>query len=296
MMYSIIAALLLQASAQFWNFWGDGKAEISTYAAMQNRYGEERTAAVTLIYVTEPFNTDKQVKSDHYETGSPAITNVLKLNRVKDFQTGIYDYNLMTSVFSATAPFKIYGESFKPGQTVKVGFSGQEWCGLVHHQLNLRKNGYQSSLYSYFESEGDHTELIKSDQPLIPADDLFIRVRELIRPFPEGSYNILPMLESARLFHFPLKKITVNVKKREIETDWKNSLITATEFEISGGDFAWTFLVEKAYPKKILRYRISRYGEAIESGHLQKSTRLPYWQLNSNKDEVYLREIMINAK
>lgn len=45
--------------------------------------------------------------------------DVLKLNLVRDFQTGVYDYNTMVSLF-------VRSESFEP---VKVAFASTEWCG-----------------------------------------------------------------------------------------------------------------------------------------------------------------------
>ena len=47
---------------------------------------------------------------------------MLKLNSVRDFQTGIYHYNVMTSVFARVAA---------GWPIAKVSFSSQEWCGHV---------------------------------------------------------------------------------------------------------------------------------------------------------------------
>ena len=84
---------------QFWNHWSDGKAEVSAYTVTQKRYNELRSGNVFLIYVTEPFSKGRQVKVDYYDPKDPDHTIALKLNIIESFQTGIYDYRLMTSHF-----------------------------------------------------------------------------------------------------------------------------------------------------------------------------------------------------
>ena len=54
---------------------------------------------------------------------------VMKLNLVRDFQTGIYDYNMMTSTFLRTE-----SAAATSGRSAKISFSSQEWCGHVYMQ------------------------------------------------------------------------------------------------------------------------------------------------------------------
>ena len=85
-------------SEDFKAYWYQGKAEVSRYALTQARYGELRNGDAVMIFVTEDFLTDEQVK---YEGGSNGPrTGILKLNMLEQFNTGIYDYSLMTSVFT----------------------------------------------------------------------------------------------------------------------------------------------------------------------------------------------------
>ena len=49
-------------SEEFKEYWFAGKAEITSYKLEQARYGELRDGSAVLIYVTEPFLADKQVK------------------------------------------------------------------------------------------------------------------------------------------------------------------------------------------------------------------------------------------
>jgi hypothetical protein len=67
----------------------------------------------------------------------------MKLNEVRDFQTGIYDYNVLTSVFARVAA---------GWPVAKLSFSSQEWCGHVYHQLIPRNDRVAEVFHSYFES------------------------------------------------------------------------------------------------------------------------------------------------
>ena len=80
-----------QLSTAFKKYWYAGKAEITSYKLEQARYGELRNGKAVLIYVTEPFSADKQVKADQ---NAPSNISVLKLNSTKKFLTGIYPYSI----------------------------------------------------------------------------------------------------------------------------------------------------------------------------------------------------------
>ncbi len=83
-------------SATFKKYWYAGNAEITSYKLQQARYGELREGTSVLIYVTEPFLPEVQVKAD----GSNANNiPVLKLNATKKYLTGIYPYSIMSSTF-----------------------------------------------------------------------------------------------------------------------------------------------------------------------------------------------------
>lgn len=79
-------------------YWYAGKAEISSYNVTQERYGEIRQAEQVNIFVTEDFSASKQVKLDNPAGGDPVP--VLKLNSIRRFHTGIYDYSIMQSSFT----------------------------------------------------------------------------------------------------------------------------------------------------------------------------------------------------
>ncbi len=87
------------AEPDFSSFWHDGRAELDGYQWNVTRYGQRRSGECVMIYVTEPFSESKRVKVDDPSRDPDDTFDGLKLNLVWDFQTGLYDYNTMTSVF-----------------------------------------------------------------------------------------------------------------------------------------------------------------------------------------------------
>src|SRR5205085_4020736 len=133
-------------SEELRKYWTQGKAEITRYKLTQSRYGELHDGEAVLIFVTEPFSRSKQVKLDDWEHAGSDAVEVLKLNFVKKFVTGVYPYSLMLSTFTPV-------DAAQSPRVLKTSMSAQEWCGHVFGQLNLRGNHYDSAGFSYFESE-----------------------------------------------------------------------------------------------------------------------------------------------
>jgi len=194
-MWNVIAsALLLTAPAQadeFGDYWYKGKAEITSYKLSQARYGENHDGHAVLIFVTEDFSNSKQVKLDRPERTPEDAVTVLKLNATRKFNTGIYPYSMMTSVFTPVSADKY-------PKTLKVTTSSQEWCGHTFTQLNLTNDGYKANLLSYFEREGDR-ELVWRDG--IPEDELWVRIRLAPDQLPIGPTRLIPATMFQRLRH-----------------------------------------------------------------------------------------------
>ena len=51
----------------FYEYWGDGRAELSSYRVVQSRYGEAREGHSVLIFVTEEINRQTLVKGESYQ-------------------------------------------------------------------------------------------------------------------------------------------------------------------------------------------------------------------------------------
>ena len=192
-------------SQDFKNYWFDGKAEINSYTLKQSRYGSPREGNAVLIYVTEDFLPNVQVKANKK---SKSTNTVLKLNRTKKFLTGIYPYSIMTSVFSNL-------EQTKP--LVKTTTSIQEWCGQTYLQLN-RRGRLEVKSHSYFEGEADQNLRFKD---AITEEEIWTWIRTYPKLLPIGDFEILPSLEYLQLKHKPIKLYNVKTK-----FDRKDSLNT----------------------------------------------------------------------
>ncbi len=265
---SIIKAPKKEVSEDFKKYWYAGDAEITSYKLEQARYGEVREGKAVLIYVTEPFLKEKQVKADrNYPDNIP----VLKLNSTKKYLTGIYPYSIMSSSF-----YPVNDDQ----HAVKVSFSSQEWCGQVYAQLNNREK-FEIKSHSYFETEADVD--IKLDKTIL-ENELWNKIRINPSALPIGNIKILPSLEYTRLSHNDLKSYNAMVTLTA-----KNGLQT---YEINYPELQRTLTINftSAFP-----HIIESWSDSYKSGFGSKAKTLtstatkiktlktPYWKQNRNK-------------
>jgi len=187
---------IVEKDKEFDQYWNQGKAEITSYDLYQARYGEMRHGEAVILFVTENFSKEKQVKTDRPNSSSGPIVPVLKMNMVKRFHTGIYPYSMMLSSFVAAG-------GMAPWQAIKITSTVTEWCGQVYTQLNLHADHYQYQMHSYFESEGEVDQHLNRHM----TEDA---VWNLIRINPSAliqsdSIMIIPGLFYSRLNHRELK-------------------------------------------------------------------------------------------
>jgi len=255
-------------SEEFKKYWYAGEAEITSYKLEQARYGEIREGNAVLIYVTEPFHKQKQVKADGNNTDN---IPVLKLNSTKNYLTGIYPYSIMNSSF-----YPVHDDS----HAIKVSFSSQEWCGHVYAQLNNRDN-YEITSHSYFESENDSDYNLSKD---ILENELWNKIRINPKGLPIGKLKIIPSLEYIRLSHKELKAYYANVSLTE-----ENDLTT---YEINYTELNRTLKINftTKFPHTIESWSDSfkdGYGSKAKilksTGTKMKSIKSPYWRKNSNE-------------
>lgn len=266
----------------FWEHWGDGRAEVDTYRLTTPRYGQLREGRAVLVFVTEDFTDGARVKSDG---GHDDVYPVLKLNEMRHFQTGIYDYSVMTSTF-----LRIDGRA-PIGQPVKVSFSAQEWCGHVYAQLLPRTEGLALTSHSYFDGEADQASTIPLPTDAVLFDALPILARGLVGEWPAAGTDlrvpVLPTLMWSRFAHEPLEWTQTKLSRGTATTRIE---VPAGSFEVVEvtstllSNLVTTWQIEVAYPHRIVRWTNSE-GETAE---LVASERLPYWTLNHEGDESHL--------
>jgi len=288
------AVLLLCAGAysqparadDFWAHWADGKAELSGYALTEPRYGEPREGTAVMIFVTEDFSDSARVKADPGKHPKSDVYPVMKLNFVRDFQTGIYDYNLLSSTFART---EWRGE---PWPVVKTSFSSQEWCGHVYQQWLVRGGKLEGTLHSYFDGEGDATPELPFPDGGVMEDAVPILVRGLRGDWlSAGATKTVPFLPSAqraRLLHKPATWGEATIKRAAATSKVASALGSVDAFtytvEERGGDTT-TWTIEAAAPHRILAWQSS----SGESGKILGSARLPYWMQHQRGGEANLK-------
>lgn len=185
-----------RAHSGFDSYWYQGKAELSRYRLQQHRYGETHEGEAVLIFVTEPFLPDLQVK---HESGEHDSISVLKLNAYRRFYTGIYPYTIMTSSFVPA----------EEGLELKVSTVVTEWCGNAYAQLNRRDDGVHTTLHSYFQNEADRSEVIAN----APSEDgLMARMRRDPNGIEDGNVEIIPALHWLRLRHQAIAPMPARVQ------------------------------------------------------------------------------------
>jgi len=189
-----------QAHPGFESYWYQGKAELTRFALQQHRYGEIHEGEAVLIFVTEPFLPDLQVK---HESGEHESVSVLKLNAYRQFDTGIYPYTIMTSSFVPASFVPAEG-----GLELKVSTVVTEWCGNAYAQLNRRDDGVHATLHSYFQNEADRSEVIAG----APSEDgLWARMRRDPNAIEDGELDLIPALHWLRLTHRPIAPMPARV-------------------------------------------------------------------------------------
>lgn len=260
---------------QFEQYWYAGKAEISSYALTQSRYGETHQGNAVLIFVKEDFSRRQHVKLDAPQEEKLDKVAVLKMNYTKNFTTGIYPYSMLLSAFT---PIDLDNEK----GSLKVTMSAQEWCGHVFTQMNLRGNRYNIKSYSYFEAEGDESFSVKK---VLLEDELWNLIRLDHTRLPTGEIEIISGLFFTRLNHTPLHPEKGLASRDENDSTYLYNLTFASNRTLS-------IAFEKNFPYKIVYWRESwteKGNMMTTTGTLKKTLYTDYWTKNKKKFS-YLRD------
>jgi hypothetical protein len=281
---------LASATPESLALWSDGRAELDGYRLVQPRYGELHKGTAVLIFVKEDFSESARVKADPGVHPASDVFPVMKLNVVKHFQTGIYDYNLMTSAFVAFEPSRAHPEN----AVVKIAFSNQEWCGTVFEELLFDPRSIHQKRFSYFDKEADLEQTLANQEGGLIVDALPLAVRQIAETrFESGASKetmILPSLERTRLLHRRLEwkkgRIARSKEVKREATPLGEIEVETWTIEVGDGD-RYEYDVEHAAPRRLIAWR----GPDQETGQLLGSTRLKYWELHNNGDEKWLSQI-----
>jgi len=265
------------ASAAFHVRWSDGNAELTSYDVITPRYGEPRPAELVLIYVTEPMHRRTWIKDD--DAQGPDRINVLKLNISLKFETGLYPYSVMTSVFAPLDAWR--AERFAPA---KITLSAQEWCGHVFQALWPGEGTVRSEIRSYFASEGERDETTTTPANTLYEDALLVQLRELDGPFAGGRAwegALVPSLWRTRRMHTEGRPVPARITRSAATVEG----VAVHRFVLEAGSYRRTFDVETTEAHQVLGWESSE-GERVRR---RATARMPYWQLNREADRVPAR-------
>ena len=271
-----------KSKTTFNTYWYQGLAELNRFELEQSRYGEIHKGEAVHIYVTEDFLTDKQVK---YEFGDKTnAVPILKLNAYRRFYTGIYPYNLLTSVFTPLGN--------GPQKPLKATFSAQEWCGHAYSQLNLRDGKYQGEGHSYFQAEADDKfELAAA----LLEDDVFLRIRRDPTSLPTGEIQVIPGLHYLRLLHKKAGDAPATATLTDAPNNDYGENVRMYEIKYTGKGRTVRYFFEKAFPYQIRGWE----EEAAGLGGRTLTTKakrtnamlLDYWGKHTNSDAPLRKEL-----
>ena len=264
-----------ELSEDFKGYWFAGKAEITSYNLEQSRYGEPRSGTAVLIFVTEDFLPEAQVKADEKNDSN---IPVLKLNAVKNFNTGIYPYSIMQSTF-----YPLAGNS----HALKVSASVQEWCGHVYTQLNNRKN-FEIISHSYFEGEADQN--MKLDKTWL-ENEIWTQLRINPDSLPTGELQMIPSLEFLRLAHIEIKAYQATAEFYQDDS--------LGVYKISYPELKRNLKIyyETSFPFNIEKWEetTEKSGESFTSTATKmQSLKSDYWDKKSNKDLPLREKLNLN--
>ena len=279
--------------AEFAAYWFAGKAELNSYSLQQAQYGVLNPGEAVLIFVTEDFRTDTQVKSESLENRDKAVP-VMKTNISKKFVTGIYDYSLFTSVFTP-----ITNDVGRPSlfpNTLKVSTSGQEWCGHSYLQLNYAENGYHVEGKSYFEKEV--AENYNVEKTLL-EDELWNRIRLDPTKLPIGETRMIPGTMAARLRHKRLDPLLANAKLADYDgVLFPGKLLKSYTVQYPTDDRTLMIVFEQPFPHKIVGWEEtykSKDNLLTSRAVLKKTIQSDYWNHNAPADST-LRQLLLSIR
>ena len=259
-------------------YWYADKAEIRTYNLSQSRYGEVHQGKATVIFVAQPFSKKKGVKPDRPKKSNDHV-QVLKMNLLKKFGTGIYPYSMMLSTFT---PLK------ESQGLIKASASGQEWCGQIFSQMNQRKKQYDVVSYSYFEEEGDRQFTLPT---VFTEDEIWSRIRLDYNSLPQGNITIIPGLYYTRLEQHEFKTEKANATLKTA----KKIAIYTLNYPERKRTLAITF--NSTFPHEIIKWEETYADKRAPTKRLtttavlDQAKNIDYWNYNGEKHKSIRKEL-----
>lgn len=243
--------------------WDDGKAEFCAYDVTWARYGHRYDGQALLVLVKEPWAPDLNVKAD---TPRKDGFDVLKLNHVRDVETGIYTYHQMASVYTRR----------DSGALQKLAATSSEACGISTAEVA----GGRLATRSYFDGQGDRT--LAWPDAALPEDGLPASLRDYVAGRAPASLEVFPSLLAGR---FPeLKPAAYRVEKREVPAvETPEGPRPGIEIRLTSGPAVLAYTFDREPPYRLLRFE----REDGTVYRVSKCERLAYWGMHDPGGEAW---------
>ena len=251
--------------------WDDGQAEFSIYKGTIERYGKSRALAAKIIVVKEDMDVAQRVKS---ETGPVANRTraVLKLNYLRDFNTGTYDYHQMSSTFL----------NRRTGMLEKLAMSSTEGCGITYVQVLPHSKAWRHVSHSYWDGEADHARTLapRAGRTVVAADALPLWLRRLdLTKAQWFEVDLLPSQVSGRANETKFLPAGIEVVGRAERHGLPVNVLLGGRPDQRRTDRYW---FDPAWPHALTRFEGGADPTVLTR---VKTMRLAYWLKTSPGDE-----------
>ncbi len=266
-----VAALPVSTPIELFNeYWYKSQAEVSCYTLSQESFGELHYGDAVLVYTPEKISRSKQYKPDNSENSTKDQVDVLKVNAIRKFTTGMYDFSLMNTVFTPT-------DLTKDPHSLKLTSSIQDWCGQVFYQLNWRANNYEAKSFSYLD--GDDSKSSEVNTHMI-EDELWNLIRINPSSIATRKVMMLPSVWFLNMKRKEMKPLEAGIINSEI--DDKVSQIEVVYPTIQR---VLRIQYETKFPHKILGWEEKNGKDPMTKAKLKTTVQTPYWLQNKVSDK-----------
>lgn len=258
--------------------WDDGRAELSQYTGVTNRYGEDRPTEARIVIVKEDQLESSLVKSDRGPL--PGRTReVLKIVFTADFNTGSYYYRQAATTFLDRRTLEMR----------KLMASHFDGCGITTVRVAPRGGRWVHEASSYWEGEAERDVTITwpiSSAPRVFRDALPLWLRGRLATSMPERVALLPGQVSG---HSPIQN-TRPVFATLRASDGGELAVPAGRFrtrrvDVTSGGRTDRFWFDATYPHLLVKLETDG-GRRLE---LWKTQRLDYWKHHAEGDEKRVR-------
>lgn len=269
----------------FTTYWQPNKAELNTYQLEQAQAGALHAGEATLVFSTQDFRTDTQVKAET-EAGRDKAIPVMQTNIAKKFMMGLDEQLLYTSVFTPI-------NSLIFSNTLKVSTSEQNLSGHSYLQLNYRTSAYQVTGKSYVEQEVDDNYAVAK---AVLEDELWSRIRIDPDKLPIGELQLIPGTMTTRLRHQRLEPLPAKAKVEPYEgVLFPGKFLKSYSIEYPTDDRSLRIIFEGQFPHKIVGWEEtypSKDNLLTSRAVLKKTIQSDYWNHNTPADSTLRAAVM----